>query len=693
MFFLKKKVPIVLQFESSECGLACLAMIAQYYGRATTLAVLRQRYHSSARGTSLTGLITIANSISLNSRPLKVGLEGIKKLSLPCILHWGFSHYVVLVKVTKKSLLIHDPSIGAKTISLQEASNFFTGVALEISANTTQKILADDTSKLSARDLTFGVSGFTKAFFQIGLLALMLESFVMLSPFFLKIIFDQVLSSHNLDFLNLLALGFGFILLFQSLCAAARAYSISSIGAKLNSVWVDAAFRHLMQLPMSWFERRYVGDIVSKFNSIKVIQDTMTNQFVSSLLDGLLSIFTATLIYALSPKLAIISVTAIALYSVTRYIVFGTTSLANRLYVSDYSKQYGNLVEAVRGSMSLKVNNGVAIRAARFSNLVVNTGNRELSLKVFTTLFSAYQSFIFGAAKIICIWFSARMVVAGEISVGYMVLIVVYTDVLTARAATFIDSIVEIKLLKIHLDQVSDIFSAHPESAVQRLSLDTHLPEEIMVNNLKYRYSDDEPWILNGVTFRIKPGESIAITGASGCGKTTLAKILVGLIHDYEGEVFYGGISIKVLGLQNYREIIGAVMQDDQLFAGSISDNIAMFSDYADFQEITNAAKLADIHSAIHQMPGGYYTPIGDMGTSLSGGQKQKLILARAIFRKPSVLVLDEATSHLDIYSEKVVSTNIALLNITRVIIAHRPETISSASRVITLANGVVVPS
>ncbi|POP63751.1 peptidase domain-containing ABC transporter [Pseudomonas syringae] len=691
MFFTKRKVPIVLQFESSECGLACLAMIANYYGKPTTLSMLRQRYHSSVRGTSMAGLIKTASAIGLNSRPLKAGLDGLQKLSLPCILHWGFNHYVVLTKVTRKNLLIHDPSIGAKVISIQEASNLFTGIALEVSAISKEQTSAHDTPNLSAKDLTFGVSGFNKAVCQIGLLAFMLEGFVMLSPFFLKITFDQVLSSHNLDFLNLLALAFGFVLLFQALCAAARAYSISSVGVKLNSVWVDAAFRHMMQLPMSWFERRYVGDIVSKFNSVKVIQDAMTNQFVSSLLDGVLSIFTAVLLYALSPKLALISAISILLYIVTRALIFGATSRANRLYVSDYNKQYGNLVEAVRGSMSLKVNNGVSIRSARFNNLVVNTGNRELALKTLTTLFSAYQDFIFGAAKIACIWLSARMVIAGEISVGYMILIVVYSDILSARSANFINGIVEIKLLKIHLDQVSDIFSAQPESTTQRLSLDNNLPKEITVNNLKYRYSADDPWILNGISFRINAGESVAITGASGSGKTTLAKILVGLIHDYEGEVLYGDISIKTLGLDNYRELIGAVMQDDQLFAGSISDNISMFSDQADFSEISSAAELADIDSAIHQMPSGYFTPIGDMGTSLSGGQKQKLILARAIFRKPTVLVLDEATSHLDIDSEKIVSTNIARLNITRIIIAHRPETIFSASRVIKLADGIIV--
>ncbi|HET7162029.1 MAG TPA: ATP-binding cassette domain-containing protein, partial [Rhodanobacteraceae bacterium] len=234
-----------------------------------------------------------------------------------------------------------------------------------------------------------------------------------------------------------------------------------------------------------------------------------------------------------------------------------------------------------------------------------------------------------------------------------------------------------------------------PEQYIES-AWDAPLPEaEVEVRNVSFRYADGESWILKNCSLAIPVGESVALTGPSGCGKTTLAKIILGLLEPEEGEVLYGGIDIRRLGLRRYRNQVGAVMQDDQLFAGSIADNIACFDSESNPLRIEAAARLAAIHDDIAATPMGYQSLVGDMGSALSGGQKQRILLARALYRNPSLLVLDEATSHLDIERERQVSAAINRMQITRIVIAHRPETIASAQRALRVINGAVqsIPS
>jgi ATP-binding cassette subfamily B protein RaxB len=269
-----------------------------------------------------------------------------------------------------------------------------------------------------------------------------------------------------------------------------------------------------------------------------------------------------------------------------------------------------------------------------------------------------------------------------------LIAFIAYADQFISRAAGLIDKWVDFRMLRLHAERVADIALTAPEASADQPWSGPIPAASIELDNVSFRYADDEPWILRHCSLRVEAGESIAIVGPSGCGKSTLAKLVLGLLQPVEGEVRFGGIPIGKLGLDTYRQWVSAVMQDDQLFAGSVADNISFFDPEVSMERVVVAAHMAAIHDDIMAMPMGYESLVGDMGSSLSGGQKQRVILARALYRRPLLLMLDEATSHLDARREQMVNAAISHIAVTRIVVAHRPETIASAKHVIALQQG-----
>jgi ATP-binding cassette subfamily B protein RaxB len=293
------------------------------------------------------------------------------------------------------------------------------------------------------------------------------------------------------------------------------------------------------------------------------------------------------------------------------------------------------------------------------------------------------------------IWLGARRVLDGTFSVGLLLAFVAYKDQFLGRVSELINKGVDLTMLRVHSERLADIAltETEPRGLVVNAGDTAHLPAMIEARNVSFRYSENDPWILENVNFRVELGGSVAIIGPSGGGKTTLLKLLAGLLQPTKGEILVNGEPINRLGLENYRTMIGVVMQDDQLFAGSIAENICFFAEEPDQKRIEACAELAAVHSDIASMPMGYNTLIGDMGTALSGGQKQRVLLARALYRRPGILLLDEATSHLDVEREYAVNRALRSLRITRLVIAHRPETIRAADRVLALESGAIAES
>jgi ATP-binding cassette subfamily B protein RaxB len=687
----RRRLPVILQTEAADCGLASLAMIARYYGHDVDLPSLRRRFSTSLKGANLTRVMEMAAKLGFDTRPLRLDLDELSELKTPCVLHWDLNHFVVLKRATARSAVIHDPARGVLKLTRAEISKHFTGVALECTPGADFRRVKARQS-ISLRALTGKVKGLSAALVQILVLALALEVFALAGPFYLQWVLDQVLVSADESLLMLLGIGFLLVALFKAVISAVRAWTITWLGALLNVQWITNVFSHLLKLPLDWYEKRHVGDVVSRFGSMQTIQQTLTTGFVAAILDGLMASLTLVVLAIYSIKLTLIVAAAFALYAILRWFTYRPLRRAQEDQIVYAARQQTELLEAIRGAQTLKLHNQQQPRTARYANAVVETVNRNIAMQRLNIAFQSGNQLIFGIEKVALIWLAAVLVLDGTFTAGMLVAFAAYADQFVTRAASLIDKSIEFRMLRLHAERVADIALTAPERHVES-AWDAPLPEaEIEVRNVSFRYAEGEPWILKDCSLTIPAGESVALIGPSGCGKTTLAKIILGLLEPQEGEVLYGGIEIRRLGLGRYRSHVGAVMQDDQLFAGSIADNIACFDPESNPLRIESAARLAAIHDGIAQMPMGYQSLVGDMGSALSGGQKQRVLLARALYRKPSLLVLDEATSHLDIERERQVNAAVNRLAITRVVIAHRPETIASAQRAIALEKGAVQP-
>lgn len=683
-----RKTPVIQQTEAAECGLACMAMVASFHGHVIDLPSLRQKFSISMKGTTLSHLIEIANRLKLAARPVKVGLNNLEKLSFPSILHWDFNHFVVLTKVDKDTMTVHDPAHGQRRLKIADVSQHFTGVALELSpmANFQSKV---QQQKIRLSQLVGRLPGVTGTVFQIFLLAAVLEFFVIASPFYMQLVVDSAVVSEDKDLLIVLGLGFLMLTLMKVCVTALRSWVVMVLGTTLNLKLLSNLFRHLLRLPMNFFGKRHLGDVVSRFESVNVIQRTITTTFIEGIVDGLMAIATLIMMLVYSWRLAAIVVCAAVLYGVLRLALYRPFREASEEQIIYAAKQQTSFLETVRGVQSVKLFNRQLQRRAIYENRMVDTVNANIRIQKLNILFRTLNGALFGIENITVIWLGAIQILAGGFSVGMLFAFIAYKQQFTTRVAGFIEEVIDFKMLELHMERVGDVALAEPEpdevdnkvSALPQNSL-------LEVRNLSYRYSDAEPPVLSNINLLIEEGESVAIVGPSGCGKTTLLKVMLGLLAPTKGEVRLGGINLTHLSTWDYRDWVAAVMQDDQLFAGSIADNISFFDQAADPQWIERCAELAAIHNDICAMPMGYNTLIGDMGTVLSGGQKQRILLARALYKRPRILFLDEATSHLDAAREQLVNHAIKELEITRVIIAHRAETIASANRIIVLGQG-----
>ncbi|HJV95069.1 MAG TPA: ATP-binding cassette domain-containing protein, partial [Albitalea sp.] len=354
------------------------------------------------------------------------------------------------------------------------------------------------------------------------------------------------------------------------------------------------------------------------------------------------------------------------------------------------AKKSSHFLESLRGVQSIKLFNRQEDRQARFMNLVVDAMNANIATRKLDLLFGVLHKLVFGLERVAVIWVGALLVLDRSFSVGMLFAFFAYKEQFAARVSGLIDKAVELKMLKLQGERLADIVLTAPETEVLVPPRRQDVGARLELRGVGFKYSDAEPIVLKGVNLVIEPGESVAIVGPSGCGKTTLLKLMLGIHEPQVGEVRVGGVPLAHLGLRSWRDMIGTVMQDDQLFAGSIIDNISFFDARPDLAWVEQCAKLAAVHDEVETMPMAYHTLIGDMGTSISGGQKQRLLLARALYKRPKILFLDEATSALDIERERQVNQAVRQLDLTRVIVAHRSETIASANRVIVLGDGRV---
>ncbi|MCL4696592.1 MAG: peptidase domain-containing ABC transporter [Burkholderiaceae bacterium] len=682
----RRRLPMVLQTEAAECGLACLAMLAGYHGAPVDISELRRRLSVSLKGVNLADLVRMAERLGFASRPLRVELEELRALRLPCIVHWEMNHFVVLESVGRDSVVIHDPAVGVRRLGIAEASKHFTGVALELTPTGSFQP-AQGAPRVRMRSVLGRIVGLRGTLAQLFGLALAIEVFAVVSPFFMQWVVDHALMVADRDLLLVLALGFGLLMLLRTAVSAMRGWIGIALSATLKVQSRANLFTHLVGLPTSYFEARHIGDVMSRFGSQESILQALTTDVIETVLDGLLVVVTLAIMFAFAPALTGVVLTGAAIYGILRWVSYTPLRHASVEAIVWGARRDSHFLETLRGMKAIKLFNGQERRRAQWLNLLVETVNRQLTTHKLRLLFRVGNSLVIGTLAILVVWLGAQRVLDGAMTVGMLLAFIAYKDQFLSRISNLIDRAVDLTMLRLHAERLADIALTAPEARAP-LPLGEaarRAPVSIELRNLRFRYSDNDPWILDGVSLRIEAGETVAITGSSGCGKTTLLKILASLLQPVEGQVLVDGEPLERIGSEQWRSMIGVVMQDDQMFAGSLADNISFFDDRPDPGRIEACARLASLHEEIRAMPMGYHTLIGDMGTVLSGGQKQRALIARALYRQPVVLLMDEATSHLDANNERAVSAAIRATAVTRVIIAHRAETILSADRVIDL--------
>lgn len=682
---------VVLQSQATECGLACLAMVADAHGSGLGLRELRQRFPVSAKGTTLQRLIEIAGDLNLRGRALRLDLSQLSRLALPCVLHWDLNHFVVLAELSSRHAVVLDPAVGKRRLPLSALSQHFTGVALEL-APAGDFTRAPPKPAVTLRQLTGPITGLTRSLGLVLLLSLVLQLFVAIAPFYVQWVVDQVLVSADRNLLFVLAIGFTLALVVQSAVVWLRGATVVLLSTRLGLQWVGNLHAHLLKLPLEFFEKRHVGDVTSRMGAAQSIQKTLTVSTVEALVDGLMAAVTLAMMAVYSVKLMSVSLVAVGLYLVARTVAYGYTRERTEQQLIAAAKQQSHLLESLRGIQSLKVANRETMRGAAYENLMVATANHDIWLARAGIAFTSVNQLVFGVERIVVVLIAASMALDGAFSVGMLVAYLAYRELFAQRVAALIDKGVEFRMLRLFGERLADIALTPPEQVTVGPLGDIDLDaSHIVVEHLSFRYADDEPWVIHDCSFRIEAGESVAITGPSGCGKTTLMKLLLGLLTPTSGSISIGGQDLSKIAPGQARAHFGAVLQDDQLFAGTIAENISFFDECNDPTRVAGAAILAGIHDEIEAMPMRYQTIIGDMGSTLSGGQKQRIVLARALFRQPRILFLDEATSHLDVARERLVNEAVRSLAITKVIVAHRPETVASADRTLILERGSVV--
>lgn len=683
------ELPTILQSEAAECGLACLAMVAGYHGHRLTLPELRRKVAISLKGTTLKSLMDMADSVGFSARPLRMELDALPQLKTPAILHWDMAHYVVLVRTTARHVEINDPAIGKRRMSWAEVSKHFTGVALELTpAPGFQKKTHVEKVRLS--DLWTRAQGFVPSMVQLLILSLVLQVFTLLSPMLNQMVIDDAITKGDLDLLGILILGMALLALAQMGTSLLRGFVGMHFGTHLSFQMRGNLLRHLLQLPVPWFEKRSLGDILSRFGSLGPVQGLFTGGLIAVVLDGLMAVVTLVVMLVYAPLLTGIVIAGLVIYFGVRAASYPYLRRVTDEGIQLSAKENSVFLETVRGARAFKLFGREAERHSLWQNAWADSINNGLKAQKFGLVGGTANGLFDLAVNLLVLWLGARMVIAGDMTLGMLFAFQSYRSHFTGAVVALVNQFFAFRMLGLHLERLADVVHQEVEEDGAVPAAATPPQGGVGVRGLSFRYADHEPWVLKDVELAIEPGEFVAFVGPSGGGKSTLLKILMGLYPPSEGEVLIDGRPLRGFGLARYRAGIGVVMQDDQLFAGTLADNIAFFDPEIDMERVEEVARAAQVHEDIMRMPMGYMTLAGDLGSTLSGGQRQRVLLARALYRRPALLFLDEGTANLDAVAENAVMEVVRGLPITRIVVAHRPAAIAGAGRVFVVNGGTV---
>jgi ATP-binding cassette subfamily B protein RaxB len=680
-----RRLPVVRQAAVTECGIACVAMIAQYFGSGDDLVSLRRRFGVSLKGATLKSLISMCESMSLSARAVRCGLVELRQLQTPCVLHWELSHFVVLRKVGGSHLVIHDPARGLVRESFADADRKFTGVALEL-LPTPDFRRRKKVRLLQLRNLMVIDQGFVTSASAAMLFALVSESLLLAMPMYLQTVIDQVLMRGDHLLLSTLVLAFGSLAVFQIFAGAMRQLTFQFLSQTTVFSLLSRIMRHLLRLPVSYFRVRRLGDIQQRMQSLVKIQEFVTQSAPAMVLDAFFLVLVSIMMLVYQPVLTLVVVLIALAYALWRTLIFRTTlEQANRLVHAEAATQT-HLLESLRVVQSIKMMAGERNRTVDWQHILARRINMHIRIGNLRVVDGVIHQVLFQGLHIGVVYVVAREVMIGNMSIGMTAAFVAYTGMFATRASGVINRVFEYRLLKVPLNRLADIVFHEAEPCTEEAARTNRFTGSLQARALTFAYSGDDQPVLRDCSISAASGEFIVVRGRSGSGKSTLLRLLAGLEEPSAGALYFDGRPAAAWPLHELRSWVATVFQDDALISGTVAENIALFCTEFDVERMRWAARRAVVDMDIEEMPMAYETRIGDLGSALSAGQMQRILLARALYRKPRLLLLDEFTSGLDENTERLVVASVARLRATRVVVTHSDTVTRTADRVFELS-------
>ncbi|MDC7693459.1 peptidase domain-containing ABC transporter [Asticcacaulis sp. DXS10W] len=681
----------VMQTEATECGLCCLAQASARLGAHHDMAELRRRFPVSSRGLTLRQLSEIATALDMHARGVKCEVDELTALKLPAILHWGLNHFVVLETAAGKHAVIFDPARGRTRLRLGDVGKRFTGVALELSASPSFRKRSEK-SPLSVWSWIRLTPDLYSGLAQVLLLSLVLQAYMVAAPFYMQLAIDQAALKGDQQLLITLAIGFGLFGLFNAGAGLLRSFAMQQIAAVLSWDMSLRLFRHLVRLPLGWFQRRRLADTMSRFDAINPIRDQVSGALISSLIDGALALATLIMMFVFAWPLGLCVVAATLIYIAVRLLSLSTSLRLQAENLTARISENGKRIETIKAIQTIKVMSAEGEQETQWSNRYASVVTKTLVSARFTLVIGGIHQAVDTVATTLVVFLGARAIIANDMTVGVLFAFMAYKGQFTSAITSNVEQLINWKLNDIYSYRLADIVLTPKEESIDVLDTqDVEFRGEIELENLSFRYGPHDPYVFRHLNLKIRAGEMIAIVGPSGAGKSSLLKVIAGLYPSTGGEVRIDGRPLAAWSPKTLRRAFGVVMQDDELLSGSIAENVAFFDERIDIDRVWTALEMAGLKDEIMAMPMKLESFVGDMGGALSGGQKQRLLIARALYRHPKILFLDEATSHLDVQNEARINASLKQLKVTRIIIAHRPETIRNADKVFDICAGQFV--
>ena len=691
-----KRYPFFEQQSAADCGAACLVMVGRYWGKNLSINRLRDLANVSRSGASMRSLSAAAESLGFATRPVKASLDKFAQQSLPAIAHWQGRHYIVVYEITKKQVIVADPAIGQRQLTIKEFLAGWTGYALLLQPTTSLKKTQEaNTPFWQLFDL---VKPHFQVLLEVFIASVLIQVFGLITPLFTQLLLDRVIVQGSILTLN--TVGFGLLIfgLFRVAINGLRQYLLDHTANRISVALMVGFTKHTFGLPLSFFESRYVGDIVSRVQENQKIQRFLTGEALSIGLDLLTVFVYVGLMFWYSPPMALMTLAIVPPFVLLTFFATPFLRRISREVFTAGTLENSYLIQSLTGISSIR---SMAIEQTvrwHWEELLNNLIKKNFSGQVISNQLQLISSTIQSLASTGLLWFGAWLVIQNQLTIGQLVAFNMLLGNIIQPFQRLIILWNQLQEVIVATERINDVLEAQLEEDLE------HNPRQflprligrIRFHNVTFRYHpESEINILENLSFEILPEQTVAVVGRSGSGKTTLSKLILGLYLATDGRVLIDNQDVTSISLHSLRSQIGVVDQDTFLFGGTIRENITIAHPEASLEEIVEAAQLAGADEFIKRMPMGYETQIGEGGGMLSGGQRQRLAIARALLGNPRLLILDEATSHLDAESERIIQNNLKkiLQGRTSVIIAHRLSTVRHADLILVLDRGVLVES